>query len=58
MICKKCNGQGVVTKITQRGEAGDGIMLAIITCGLSLPLTTTTREVTCPRCRGFGRCGA
>ena len=58
MICKKCDGQGVITKITQRGEDGIWVMAALLTYGLSLPFTTTTREVTCPRCHGLGRVGA
>ena len=62
MICKKCDGQGVVTKVTQlSGDDDDvmcGTMSALLTCGLSLLVTTRLKEVRCPRCRGSGRVGA
>ena len=62
MICKKCGGQGVVTKIVQLSGSEDdtvsGVMGALLTFGLSLPFTTRTKEVNCPRCNGWGRVGA
>lgn len=61
MICAKCKGQRVVTKIVQLdGEEGDnlaGFMFAALTTGLSLLFTTRLKEVRCPRCGGTGRVG-
>lgn len=61
MICKKCDGQGVITKVTQlSGDDDDvmcGSMAALLTCGLSLLVTTRTKEVCCPRCGGTGEVG-
>ena len=61
MICRKCNGQGVVTKVTQLSGEGDdvliGNMAAIMSCGLSYLVTTRLKEVRCPRCGGTGEIG-
>lgn len=61
MICKKCDGQGVVTTLTQLdGDEGDvamGTLFGLMTCGLSLLVTTRTKEVRCPRCGGTGEVG-
>jgi len=61
MICKKCHGQGVITKLTQLDGTYDdemcGVMGAILTCGVSLLFTTRTKEVRCPRCDGTGETG-
>lgn len=60
MKCKKCDGQGVVTELCQRGDFGTrdaNIGLAIMTMGVSLLFTTTTEEVICPRCGGLGEVG-
>lgn len=44
MICKKCNGQGVVSRIVQLDGDEDstalGVCSALLTMGLSLPFTT------------------
>jgi hypothetical protein len=61
-ICKKCDGQGVVSKLTQLDGSEEGLMgglmFAALTCGVSLLATTRTKEVRCPRCNGYGRVGA
>lgn len=61
MICKKCDGQGVITKVTQlSGDDDDvmsGAMAALMTCGLSLLVTTRLKEVRCQRCFGTGETG-
>ena len=61
MICKKCDGEGVVTKLTQLSGSDEdvpmGVMMGLLTCGLSLLVTTRLKEVTCPRCRGTGYVG-
>lgn len=61
MICKKCDGQGVITKVTQLDGSDDdvvgGTMAALMTCGLSLLVTTRLKEVRCPRCYGTGEVG-
>lgn len=61
MICKKCKGQGVITKITQMSGDGDDVMCgtmgALITMGASLLVTTRLKEATCPRCHGSGKTG-
>ena len=61
MICKKCDGQGVITKITQlSGDDEDvmcGIVGALLTMGASLLVTTRLKEVRCPRCYGVGEVG-
>ncbi len=60
-ICKKCDGQGVVTRITQLDGSDEGLMVgvcgALLTMGVSLLATTRTKEVRCPRCGGWGRVG-
>lgn len=59
--CKKCDGQGVVTELTQLSGSEDdvtlGVMGAFLTGGLSLLATTRTKDVRCPRCGGAGRVG-
>lgn len=61
MLCKKCDGQGVVTRVTQlSGDSDDvlgGTMAALMTCGLSLLVTTRLKEKRCPRCLGTGETG-
>lgn len=60
-ICRKCDGQGVVTRLTQLDGSEEGVfggvMFACLTMGASLLVTTRTKEVTCPRCDGLGRVG-
>ncbi len=58
MNCRKCNGTGTVTKLTQRGGPhchDANIGLAIMTLGLSLLATTTTKYSVCPVCSGTGK---
>ena len=61
MICKKCDGQGVVTRLVQLSGTGDdtmcGVMGALLTMGVSLLATTRLKEVQCPRCYGRGKVG-
>lgn len=61
MICSKCDGQGVITKVTQLSGSDEdveaGIMTGLLTCGLSFLVTTKTKEVRCPRCLGRGEVG-
>jgi DnaJ-class molecular chaperone len=61
MQCHKCDGQGVITKVQQLDGQGEDNILAglfgVMTCGLSLLVTTKLREITCPRCGGTGETG-
>jgi len=58
MICKRCKGRGTVKGSYQlNGEEGDEILallLAVMTFGLSLFITTKHYEHYCPRCHGKG----
>jgi hypothetical protein len=56
MICKKCGGQGKITRLCQTDD-GYEIPLALLSFGTSLIFTTTTREITCDRCYGTGETG-
>jgi hypothetical protein len=57
MICKKCEGQGVITTVGQRVDTEAAVGLALLTMGASLLLTTCPKEKRCPRCQGTGRVG-
>lgn len=61
MICSKCDGQGIITKITQLSGDNDdvmcGIFAAAMTMGVSLLITTRIKEVICTRCNGCGEVG-